>query len=213
MDKKPLIVFDFDGTIADTFALTVDLFKKYATQYGFNSNDISTIELLRGMSASDAIKFLKIPIYKVPFFISSGLKEIRKNIEIILPINGIESALKSLQAEGYKMGILTSNSKENVNSFLLKNNLNYFDFIYSGTNIFGKSKLFSRLMREKKITNKDLIYVGDEVRDIDAAIKSKIKIVSVSWGFNSKEILEKNNPDFVISTPQDLLETIKRINN
>ncbi len=48
--------------------------------------------------------------------------------------------------------------------------------------------------------------MGDETRDIEAAKKSKIKIVAVTWGFNSSNVLAQHQPDFLIDIPQQLTE-------
>ena len=48
----------------------------------------------------------------------------------------------------------------------------------------------------------------DEVRDIEAARKSGIKSVAVTWGYNSKDALLKENPDFLINSPDELRNII-----
>ena len=66
------------------------------------------------------------------------------------------------------------------------------------------------MLREKKFDKKDVLYVGDETRDITAAKKAKIKVVAVTWGFSSRKGLEKYKPDFLIDKPEELLEVVKR---
>ena len=107
------------------------------------------------------------------------------------------------------MGILTSTSEENVRKFLKKNKLELFDFIYSGSSIFGKHKVMKSLLKKQKLKRKEVIYVGDETRDIEAAKKAKVKIISVTWGFNTKQILKKQKPDFLIDKPKELMKILK----
>ena len=57
----------------------------------------------------------------------------------------------------------------------------------------------------------DVVYIGDEERDIAACKKCKISIIAVTWGFDSKELLEKNNPHYLADTPKELLEIITRL--
>ena len=113
-----------------------------------------------------------------------------------------------LTENGYKLGILTSNSEENVSKFLKKNNLDLFDFIHSESSILGKSKAMHDLLKKHGIRPEEAIYVGDEIRDIEAARKTNIEIIPVCWGYNSKQILEKQNPDFLIDEPRQLIEIL-----
>lgn len=48
--------------------------------------------------------------------------------------------------------------------------------------------------------------MGDEIRDIDAAKKTGIKVIAVGWGFNSPQALAAQNPNFLIERPQELIE-------
>ena len=49
----------------------------------------------------------------------------------------------------------------------------------------------------------EVIYVGDEVRDITGAKNAGVKVIAVAWGYNSRELLEKHKPDFPVDTPQE----------
>jgi phosphoglycolate phosphatase len=112
--------------------------------------------------------------------------------------------LLELKKAGFRLGILTSNSKENVQSFLMNNQLDIFDSIYSGASVFGKSKVIKTAIKKGKFSSHEVVYVGDETRDVDAARSAGVRIISVSWGFNTKEVLQKQNPDFLIDHPSEL---------
>jgi len=118
--------------------------------------------------------------------------------------------LNLLKEEGYKLGIITSAPKESVDKFLEKNGLNLFDFIYSEGNIFGKDKVMTNIMKEKNLNPKQVFYVGDETRDIEAAKRAGIKTIAVTWGFNNEKILLKESPDHLIKKPADLLEILRK---
>lgn len=55
------------------------------------------------------------------------------------------------------------------------------------------------------------MYVGDEVRDIDAAKAVGLISVAVCWGFNSRFALEKAQPSFIADNPEELLEFIQEL--
>ncbi|MGL5794649.1 MAG: HAD hydrolase-like protein, partial [Waterburya sp.] len=65
-----------------------------------------------------------------------------------------------------------------------------------------------QLIKDNQLNNSDVIYVGDETRDIRSARKSNVGIVAVGWGFNSAEILQEYQPDYLIYQPQELLDAI-----
>ena len=65
----------------------------------------------------------------------------RNSIGKLQPVDGMEKALSVLQKQGYPMGIVTSNDRDNVLLFLKNNNLDtYFQCIYTGRSLFGKDK-------------------------------------------------------------------------
>jgi phosphoglycolate phosphatase-like HAD superfamily hydrolase len=109
-----------------------------------------------------------------------------------------------LKEMGFRTGILTSNSQENVTQFLIANQLEQFDVIYSGASLFGKSKVIRSALKKQNLKTTDVLYVGDETRDIDAARSAGVRIVSVSWGFNNREILSAQMPDYLIDDPNQL---------
>jgi len=96
-----------------------------------------------------------------------------------------------------------------VTEFLKANDLdNLFDFIYSGVTIFGKTTIINNVLKQQQIKLQEVIYVGDETRDIEASKKANIKVIAVTWGFNSPEVLARQNPDFLVHQPSELLEII-----
>ncbi|MDE1866773.1 MAG: HAD hydrolase-like protein, partial [Thaumarchaeota archaeon] len=83
-----------------------------------------------------------------------------------------------------------------------------FDFVYTGRAVYGKARLLKKLMKEKTIPHKDPIYVGDEIRDVEAAKKAGIRVIGVAWGYNTKAALQKANPDYIVEKPEELQEII-----
>jgi HAD superfamily hydrolase (TIGR01662 family) len=217
---KKVIIFDFDGTIADTFQTVLRIGDKLSIElgygdlrkkFGFEKITKEKIERLRNKRPQDLIKEYKFPIMKIPSIVKKGREELNKQIQFLKPIKGVRDAILKLKKDGYEIGILTSNSEENVKKFLKKNKLDFFGFIYSGSSIFGKHRVIKTLMKKRSLREEEVVYVGDETRDIEAAKKAKVKVISVTWGFNSKKILEKQKPDFLISRPSELIKAVEKI--
>lgn len=120
---------------------------------------------------------------------------------------GLPEALSSLKGRGVKLGILTSNSKENVELFLESHGLSgHFDFVHGGSSIFGKGPVLKKLLRKLKLDPNTVDYVGDEARDVKAAKAARARAVAVTWGFNSPRLLSEAGPDVVLSHPSELVE-------
>jgi phosphoglycolate phosphatase len=109
----------------------------------------------------------------------------------------------------YKIGIVSSNSKDIIIDTLKKDNIeNLFEFVYSESSLFGKHLVLKKMCKKHNINPLDVIYVGDEDRDIIAAKKAGIKNIAVTWGFNSKEKLSRENPDYLVDSPMQILEVL-----
>ena len=207
---QKVIIFDFDGTIADTVDALVTIANRLALEFGYVPINSQELVLLRNLTAREIIKYSGVSLFKIPFMVKKVKGELKHKIPELTPIEGINAALIELHDQGYHLGIITSNSQENVNQFLKCHNLDYlFDFIYSGVTILGKTTIINNLLRQKQFKPEVVIYVGDETRDVESAKKANIKVVAVSWGFNSSEALGKQNPDFLIHHPRELLDVIK----
>ena len=200
-----VMIFDFDGTIAKTFDLIIKITNRLSGDLGYKKMSEKNARLLKNCETKKIFRILGLSPFKLPFYLERLRKEMNDEIEFAKPVSGIKKVLPELRKRGYRLGMVTSNSKENVKKFLKKNNLDLFDFVYSGSSIFGKNRLISKALKERKLRPDETFFVGDETRDIEAARKSKIKIISVSWGFNSKEVLKKQKPDFLISKPAELV--------
>jgi phosphoglycolate phosphatase len=136
--------------------------------------------------------------------IQKGRRAFAEKVPYVFPVEGVPDAIQQLKREGYTLGVLTSNAEENVRQFLASHKMDVFDFIYSESSILGKKKLLQRMLREKHLDRGHVIYVGDEIRDIDAAKKAGIRVIAVTWGFNTEEALRENSPDYIAKHPQDL---------
>lgn len=182
-----------------------------AKEFGFKKIKAEEVEKLKEKKAQEVIKLLKIPLMKLPFILIRARSLLSKEIEKLKPFEGIKEVINYLFKNNFEFGILTSNSKENVSNFLKKNEIDIFNFIFSEKSIFGKGKALLGLMKQRKLKPENIIFVGDETRDIEAAKKVKIKTIAVSWGINKEELLKKHNPDYLARTPKDLIGILKNI--
>ena len=207
-----VIIFDFDGTIADSYSAIVEIANLLSGEFGYKPVNREELLQLKNLSSREIIKQSEISIFQIPFLLRRVQVELGQEIANVAPISGIGECLFELKNKGYQLGIITSNIKENVIAFLENKNWeSLFDFVYSGTTIFGKHKVIKEFLKQNNFKSNEVIYVGDETRDIKAAKKSKVKVIAVSWGFNSASILAKYEPDFLIEQPQKIVELIENM--
>ncbi|PSB39723.1 carotenoid oxygenase [filamentous cyanobacterium Phorm 46] len=206
-----VIIFDFDGTLADTIDILLSISNRLSAEFGFKSATKEELAQLSNLTSSQILRYSGISIFKFPLLIRKLKAELHNEIPNIQLFPGIKEVLLELTKLGFQLGIITSNSRENVLALLEINGLQgTFTFIYSGST-FGKHKVIKKWLKKEHINPEKVIYVGDETRDIDAAKKTGIKIIAVSWGFNSKSALAAQNPDFLIERPQQLIEIMSNL--
>lgn len=192
------ILFDFDGTIADTISAGLEIINTHAEKYGYKKldGDINT-----HFSALQLVKMAEVKLWKLPYLIYQLKKKLSEKSDELKVLPEAPELIKKLSNEGYELGILTSNSLKTVKAFLKKYELDsFFSFLRTDVSLFGKKKA---LAKAKKVINKKIVYIGDELRDIEACRKNDIPIVSIPWGLNSYESLEEHNPGLVAKTADE----------
>ena len=148
MDSKFLLIFDFDGTIADTFHRLIDIGNRLSDEFGFKPIPNDEIEMLKDKTALETIEHLEIPFLKIPVIVAKAKQELHKEIDSVKPIAGLKENLEQLKSQGCTMGILTSNSLKNVTGFLKSNHMELFDFIHATPKIWSKTHSLLNLIKE-----------------------------------------------------------------
>lgn len=212
MGKIKYIIFDFDGTIADTIDLAINIYNGISSEYSSKPVREEDRKLLRKSRPHELLKQHGVSNLKLLRILLRVRKEMNNLVHGLMPVKNITDSLREIRNEGFQLGILTSNSEKNVREFLADNGLSeMIDFIYSGKSLFGKDKVLQRLFDNEKISGESVIYVGDETRDIEASRKAGIPVIAVTWGLNNKDVLSAMNPDQIADTPKDLLRCVYRI--
>ncbi|MBM4077781.1 MAG: HAD-IA family hydrolase [Planctomycetes bacterium] len=200
-----MILWDFDGTLADSLSSGLTIYNQIADRYRLNR--ITEPARLREMSSREVMKHLKIPFWKLPWVIRDFIAKQRESIEAIKLFPEIESVLQILANTDLTLGILSSNSEESIRICLNANGVEqHFDFVVGHVRLFGKQTALKRTITEKGLSAAEVLYVGDEIRDVDAARKANVDIASVAWGWHSAGTLNKQEPTYLVTTPWQLCE-------
>ena len=205
--SRKTIIFDFDGTIADSMALAISIFAELLRRPPMtNEQEIAD---LRQLGLRQVIKKIDVPRWRVPYLIARGRRLMQKRMDEVDIFEGIETVLRDLHKAGYSLFIISSNSTKNVKAFLDSHKLlSYFDQVHGGVGVFDKAAALRKAIRINKIKRETCYYVGDEVRDIEAARRAHVKMVSVAWGYNSPSALESHKPFAIVQKPEDLLSLL-----
>lgn len=210
--KQTTIIFDFDSTLAESLPQVKKIFIEIAKELNFNQFSENVMEKIIRKEVKETLKELKIPIFKLPKIEKLFRQKMKIVIKKIKPFPNIKEMLSKLKKEGYSLGILSSNSQENVLWFLKKYQFDsYFDFIDGGSGFFGKARKIKKLLNKNKFKRDQVVYIGDETRDIVAAQKNKIKIASVTWGVNPREVLAKHKPNWLADKPEELFKILSQL--
>lgn len=202
------LIFDFDGTIADSFELVVSIFYHITNQPHHLPPE--EIERLRGMSLVQAAEELHIPPWKMPFLVILGRRRMTKQIGDIRAHKGIVEVIRKLHNEGHQLYIMSSNSNRNILKFLARNEIVYeFVNVYGGAGLLNKARLLNRVLKKNNLDKNDTWYIGDEVRDIVASQHAGVRVMAVSWGYNTKAILSEHQPTKLIDEPEEIITTLE----
>ncbi|PCJ59978.1 MAG: HAD family hydrolase [Planctomycetota bacterium] len=199
-----LIIFDFDGTLADTYPWFLNVINEVADQYQFKKIEQENDDAIRGLSASQVLKHLGIPLWKVPM-ISKHMQSLMANdIDNINVFDGVNDMLRTFSELGIELGVVSSNNNQNISRVLGMENIAMIKHFQCGVSLFGKESKLKKIIRSSGCSLDEVIFIGDEVRDVESAKKIKINAGAVVWGYNNRDALEASSPDFVFESIDDL---------
>lgn len=205
--KKPTILFDFDGTLAETMMLIHNIFNRLSGVYGYRHLPEEEIEAHRHLSIHEFIVHAGIPFWKVPLIAIHARRLMHREMAEVHPPKGLVEVLTQIHDSGrYHMDILTSNRRKNVLKFLTEHSMDWFDEIHSTRSILSKKRRVKKYIREKSIDPQALYYIGDTSVDVESARLAGTKVVAVTWGLNTEQVLSRSNPDHLVDLPSQLLD-------
>jgi len=207
--RPRLLIFDFDGTIADTFDAGITILNKLAGEFGYRQLEAGDIPRARDMKPIELMRFLGIRATRMSRLARRGSEELSTLIQGVQPLAGMPEALRDLKEAGFELGIITSNTAENVGIFLENHGLNLFDFIRCKSKLMGKAREIRIVMKSRKVAAQDILFIGDETRDIEASQKAGIRVAAVTWGYNSRKSIEAQHPDLIFDQAEDLVSYLK----
>lgn len=204
------IIFDFDGTIADSFDYVAAFLERHVRRGHPLTHEER--EKLRGMTMQQMAIHLGSPYWYLPILFIIGRRAMGKAIYNVPIFEGMGRVIDQLHAEGHELLMVSSNNNRNIKRSLKQHHLyKYFTDVYGNAGFFGKKRAIRRILWRNSLDVKNAVYIGDEVRDVVAAKAAGIRVIAASWGFDKREILESHEPTAIADTPQDIVRILEEL--
>jgi phosphoglycolate phosphatase len=101
------VIFDFDGTVADSKELAFDLLNELSEKYGFRKITREEANSLMLLSMKERLKSLHISVVQLPFMVLELKKNYAKILPYIKPFSGIKEVLVSLKRQNIRTAMIS----------------------------------------------------------------------------------------------------------
>ena len=203
------IIFDFDGTIADSFDFVATFLAEGANLPPLTGKQKQE---LHSLSMAAMARRLGYGWWRLPFLLFKGRRQMKGSIKQLQPFDGMPAVIRQLHADGYKLFIVTSNSVRNIHDFLHHHQLEaYFSEVTGSIGWFGKAGALRRLLKKHRLEVASAIYIGDELRDVEAAQSIQLPVIAVTWGFARPGDLTVLRPTGLAGSPPKLLSMLREL--
>jgi phosphoglycolate phosphatase-like HAD superfamily hydrolase len=202
------IIFDFDGTLANTISATLNALKQAFQELDIFYDDTKLNERLFVMPSAQYSKLVSesIPANKLDAVLSRYRALKNENFKTDTNIRtypGIENLLKKLKANRHNLFVATNGSKDTFFTLIkfLFNENPFEDFrAAEGT----KSEMVEHLIEIHNLDRSKTVIVGDGLGDINAGKSAGIKTIAVDWGYEEDKTLLKDSANFYAETTEEL---------
>jgi phosphoglycolate phosphatase len=202
-----LVIFDFDGTLADSAAWMMGVLNDIAATHGFRQVTDAEIEILRGRGTREIMSALGVKPWKLPAIARDMRKRSAEAAASIPLFPGVAEMLRRLADAGVITAVVSSNGEDVVRK-VLGPAANVVGHYSCGASLFGKAAKFSALVRKLRVDPHAVLCVGDESRDVEGAREAGLAAAAVTWGYAREEALTAAAPDFIYRSVAELTESV-----
>lgn len=197
-------IFDFDGTLADSYPWFAARFNSLAERFGCRRVEPDELEQMRGLHTRQILARIGLPLWKLPALIAHVRREIGAEAAHIPLFDGIAPALGALHAAGVRLAVVSSNNESTVRQVLGEALAAQIDRYSCGSSIFGKAAHFRRVVKQLDAVPAQVLCIGDELRDLEAARTAGLDFAGVAWGYTRAESLAPH-AKFLFGAPMEIV--------
>ena len=205
--KYHLAIFDSDGTLADTLPWMRSIFNELAEEHGFRRVEPHEYDRFRDLHGAALLRELGLPLWKLPRVMSSMRRRMAAHTGSLSLFPGLSETLHRLVTAGVQLAVVSSNSRENVER-VLAGDRKLITHFACGVSMFGKAAKLRQVLRLSGVQKQHAIFIGDEIRDAEAAHKVQIAFGPVTWGQHSLPTLRAQNPTEIFSTVREIADKL-----
>jgi phosphoglycolate phosphatase len=206
-----IVLFDFDGVLADTLDDMLDFSKSVCSQLGHPRKPTpADLDALDPMSFYEFGKKLALPQDKVQEFATRCIQMFAQRPLPPKIFDDMQEVVAQLSARA-KIGIITGNSAKVVSKFLDQYGLAGYVSQVMGVDLPGtRADKIRKAVNYLGTPEDDAYMVGDAVSDIRAAREASVMSVAVCWGHQSGKRLAEACPDYLVHSPKELLAILDK---
>jgi phosphoglycolate phosphatase len=204
------VIFDFDGTIADSFDYVFDFLVDEARKG--RTYTTKERQQMRKMSMPRLAIHLGVPIWRLVFTYFRGRRTMRAHMEDVQPFDGMLQAIRTLHDNGWSLFVASANSSHNVRHMLQRYGvLDCFTAALGGSGFMGKASFIRHMRLRYRLPKTGTWYVGDEKGDVVAAAAAGVPCIAVAWGFADPADLHYLEPAGFADKPSDIPKILEAL--
>jgi phosphoglycolate phosphatase len=190
-----LAIFDFDGTLADSLPWFAEIYDQLAGEFGLRRVGRAEREDLRSRNSREIMARVGVAAWQLPR-IAHRLRRMKAQQAARIELfPGVGELLRDLARRGVRRAIVSSDAEANIRATLGPDQAALIEHWDCGAGLFGKSAKLRRVVRRSGLPAAAALYVGDELRDGEAARAAGIGFGAVAWGYATTDALRAQAPD------------------
>lgn len=203
-----LVIFDFDGTLADSLPWFRSVFNEVARRYGFRELEPAELEELRRLGNREILARIQVPRWKLPLIAAHMRRRMARDIGGIELFPGVPDLLRRLHGDGIGLAIVSSNTEPNVRAVLGPDLAALVRHYGCGTSLFGKAAQIRKTLARTGTATTEVLCIGDEVRDLDAARAAGVPCAAVAWGYADPTTLIAHGNPLLFNRVEEIIEAL-----
>ena len=211
-----LVIFDFDGTLADTKENIILTFQMTMKELGVEIKSRQECAATIGLTLEDAFKVLYPGMAAEKYILlrDTYRRIFKENRKILVPglFPEVMETLEELRRRGYLMSIASSRQSPSLQSFLEDMKIAHlFEYAVGGDNVEHPKPApdaVLQILRHYNLSAEEAFVVGDMPFDINMATNAGVKSCGVTWGNADAAQLKESGANYIIDKMSQLLDIL-----